>query len=172
MTFSIEVENGFEMNPRDIQVRRKSRGETLEEHQVCPLYEGGKEEIRTVDLFLGAVDGEEDYLEISVVEDEQQPDLGPCKIDLRSNVPFRFIPRGTESLTVMMVTQVDQVEEGKTITSLKIPSGPPTWKLEIMRPPEPVSEEGYPESLSNSRDPVGNTNVTVGDDDPGGWDYI
>ena len=42
MTFSIEVENGFEMNPRDIQLRRKSRGETLEEHQVCPLWGSGR----------------------------------------------------------------------------------------------------------------------------------
>jgi len=171
MTFSIELENSFGMNRRDIRVRRKSRGETLEEKRVSyPAYEfgAGEEESRTMGLSLGSVEQEEDYLEISVVEDEQQPNLGPCKIDLRSNVPFRFIQGGTESLTVMMVKHL---EEGKTITSLKIPSGPPTWKLEIMRPPAQSSQEGYPESLSNSRE-GSFPDVRVGDDDPGGWGLI
>jgi hypothetical protein len=171
MAFSIEVGNKFDMNVRDIQVRRKSRGETLEEMRAnypASKSGAGEEAIRKVELFLGAMEGEEDYLEISVVEDKQQSDLGPCMIDLRSNVPFRFIPGGTESITVMMVKHL---KEGKTITTLRIPSGPPTWKLEIMRPPAQSSQEGAPESLSNSHE-GGMPDVTVNDDDPGGWGLI
>jgi hypothetical protein len=162
MTFSIKLENKFKMVPRNIQVvRRNSWGEILDEHRVsCPEPETRDvdKESKPVIFSLGSVDQKEDYLEISVVEDEKQPDLGPCKIDLKKNVPFRFIPGETESITVMMVSRFEE-EEGEIITSLKIPSGPPTWKLEIMSPP------GLPRDGEGST-----TNVKVGDDDPGGWD--
>ena len=168
MTFSIKLENKFKTVPRDIQVRRKNRGKNLDEHQVSSPARDVEKERTAVNFSLGAVDLAEDYLEISVVDDEQQQqhDLGPCKIDLRKNVPFRFIPGGTESITVKMVKHL---EKGKTITSLKIPLGPPTWKLEIMRPPEPGSEEGDAEPGLIDRE-GSLPDVTVGDEEPGGWD--
>ena len=153
MTFSIEVENKFEMGQRDICVLRKSWEETLEEHRVsCPVYEEGKEEKRAVALSLGTVEGQEDYLEISVGND--QVDLGPCRIDLPSHVPFTFIPAGTGSLTVI------PSGNGKR-TSLKIPAGLPAWKMEITRPSGPMSQ-------IRGEDAGEGNNVTVGDDGPGG----
>ena len=145
MTFSIKVENKLEMAQRDIHVRRKSREGVLDEQRIrCPGY--------AESFSLGAVEGEDDYLEISV--DNQQDELGPCKIDITSNGPVRFVPPGAASINVI------PSEDVETYTLLRIPSGPPTWKLEIMRPPAPesglISREG---SM---------TNVTVTEDDPGG----
>lgn len=159
MTFSIEVENKFEMSPRDIHIRRKSRETTMEEHMAsCPGYVSGNiEEKRSiVSLPLGADAGEGDYLEISV--DNQQVNLGPCRIDIWSNVPFTFIPPGTAAISII------PSEDGETNTSLKIPSGLPTWKLEIMRP---ISI-----ALPRDEDSEGMTNVTVGDDEPGTGDSV
>lgn len=162
MTFLIEVENKLKMARRGIHVRRKSWKDTLEEHRVnCPVYKKGKQERSATSLSLGAVAGEEDYLQISV---EHPPvNLGPCKIELPSDVPFRFIPGGKESITVNM--DIPGVEKGKTVTSLKIPSGPPTWRLEIMRTPEPG--HGL---IGRGDDSGGKINVTVSDDGPGGED--
>jgi hypothetical protein len=165
MTHSIEVENRFEMNRRDIQVRRKSREETLEEQRVsCPAYEYGdvEEERRKVSFSLGPVEGEKDYLEISV--DNQQDELGPCRINIWSNGPVRFVPPGSASITVI------PSEDVETYTSLRIPSGPPTWKLEIMRPPEQSSDEGDGVLGLIHRDEGSMINVTVGEDPPGEGD--
>lgn len=145
MSFPIKVENKFEMAQRDIHVRRKVWEEIKEEHTVNYPVNG---EVKMVDFSLGAEDGEEDYLEISV--DNQQADLGPCKIDLPVNVPFTFIPAGIGSI------EVTPLANGETVTSLRIPSGQPTWKLEVREPSVIPREEG------------GITNVTVGDGDPGG----
>jgi hypothetical protein len=148
MTCSISVINTFEMSQKDIQVRRKCWGKTLEE---SPAYGYGEEERRQVNFSLGEVDGEEDYLEISV--DNQQDELGPCKIDIWSNGPVTFNPPAAASVTVIPSKDVETLE---TNTSLRIPSGLPTWKLEIMRPCE-IPREGS------------QVNVTVGEDEPGGW---
>jgi len=96
------------------------------------------------------VDGEEDYLEISV--DNQQEELGPCKIDINSIGPVTFIPPAAASVTVLPPIDVETL---KTNTSLRIPSGLPTWKLEILMPVE-IPREGS------------QINVTVGDPPPGG----
>jgi len=159
MTCSIEVENNFEMNRGDILVRRKSFEGTMEEQRASfPAYEYGDrlEKRRKVDLSL---EGEQDYLEISV--DNQQQELGPCKIDIWSNGPVTFIPPETATVTVI------PSEDVETITTVRIPSGPPTWKLEIMMPPTPGIQKGYPESISIPRE-GSQTNVTVGDEPPGG----
>jgi hypothetical protein len=154
MTFSIEVENKFEAARRDIHVLRKSWEETLETHRVsCPVYGRGEEEKQAVALSLGTEPGQEDYLQISV--DNDQVDLGPCKIDLPANVPFTFIPAGTGSITV--IPQAN----GSTGTSLRIPPGPPAWKLEIKKP------SGENVARITESDPS-EPNVTVGDDGPGG----
>jgi hypothetical protein len=145
MTFPIKVENKFEMARRDIHVRRKVWEEIKEEQTVNYPVNGG---VDAVSLSLGEVDGEEDYLEISV--DNQQADLGPCKIDLPVNVPFTFIPAGIGSI------EVTPPANGETVTSLRIPSGQPAWKLEVREPSVIPREEN------------GITNVTVGDDPPGG----
>jgi hypothetical protein len=163
MAFSIKVENKFAMARRDIQVRRKSWGKILEEQRVsCSAseYGAGEVESRPVKLSLGEVDGEEDYLEISV--DNQQDELGPCKIGIRSNGPVTFVPPGAASITVI------PSEDVETNTSLRIPSGLPTWKLEIMRPPQSSSEEGDAVPGLIPRDEGSTTDVTVGDDEPGG----
>lgn len=164
MTHIIKVENKFEMSRRDIRVRRKSFEGTLEEQRVsCPEYEyqNGEEERRKVSFSLGSVEGQEDYLEISV--DNQQEELGPCKIDIWSNGPVTFAPPGAASITVI------PSEDVETNTSLRIPSGLPTWKLEIMMPSEPDSDEEDAESDLIDRE-GSQVNVKVGDDEPGGWD--
>lgn len=150
MTFSIEVENKFEMTRRNILVRRKSLEETVEEQRVSgPSIVKGKKERRVVSYSLGEVAEEEEYLEISV--DNQQEEMGPCKIDIWSNGPVTFIPPAAASVTVIPSEDVETLE---TNTSLRIPSGLPTWKLEIMMPFE-IPREGS------------QTNVTVGDEPPG-----
>jgi hypothetical protein len=158
MTFSVEVENKFEMAQRDIHVRLKQWDETLEEHKVSYPVNGGQER-KTVNVDLGASNGGEDYLEICV--DNGQADLGPCNIDLPAHVPFTFLPEGTGSITVI------PPENGTNITSLKIPSGLPAWKLEVMSPPEPVLPVGY-QGMASKGDDGGANNVSVGDDEPGG----
>ena len=160
MTCSFEVENRFEMNRGDILVRRKSFEGTMEEQRVrFPADDGDRlEKRRKVDLSL---EGEQDYLEISV--DNQQQELGPCKIDIWSNSPVIFIPPAAASVTVI------PSEDVETNTSLRIPSGLPTWKLEIMIPPVTGSDEENAES--DLRDREGSqTSVTLGDAPPGGWD--
>jgi hypothetical protein len=157
MTFSIEVENKFEMTRREIQVRHKSLEEILEEQRIInPVVETGygEEERRKVSFSLGSEGGEKDYLEISV--DNQKSDLGPCKIDIWSNISFSFIPPGTAKVTVI------PSEDGETNTSVKIPSGLSTWKFDIMRSIEQLCRG----------DDTGTANVTVGEDEPGGWDQI
>ena len=164
MTYSFKVENKFELAQRDIHVMRKNLEETLEEHRVnYPVYGEGEEETQTVALSLGTVEELEDYLEIRV--DNDQVELGPCKIDLPAEVPFTFIPAGSGSVTV--------VPSSNGNTSLKIPSGLPTWKLAIMKPAElaEVTEQG----LASMADAPGimesaptEPNVSVGDDGPGG----
>ena len=159
MTHFIEVENKFEMTRGDILVRRKSYDGTREEQRVrFPADDGDRlEKRRKVNLSL---EGDQDYLEIIV--DNQRDELGPCKIDICSNGPVTFIPPAAASVTV------NPSEDVETITTLRIPSGPPTWKLDIMMPPTQSSQEGYPESISIPRE-GSQTNVTVGDDEPGGW---
>jgi hypothetical protein len=166
MAFTVKVENKFTMARRDIQVRRKSWGKILEEQRVsCPAseYGAGEQESKPVKLYLGEVDGEEDYLEISV--DKQQEELGPCKTEIRSNGPVTFIPPGEASITVI------PSEDVETHTALRIPSGPPTWKLEIMRPLQTSSEgeDAVPGLIP--RDEGSTIDVTVGDDPPGEGDY-
>jgi hypothetical protein len=153
MTHFFKVENSFEMTRGDILVRRKSFEGTLEEQRAgCPSYEDGAEQRRMVSLSFEPAAGEEDYLEISV--DHQQEELGPCKIDIWSNGPVTFIPPAAAVVTVLFPKDVETLE---TNTSLRIPSGLPTWKLEIMMPAKtPREDEG---SM---------TNVTVGDAPPGG----
>jgi hypothetical protein len=165
MTYSFKVENKFEMAQRDIHVIRKNLEETLEEHRLsCPVYGEGEEETKAVALSLGTVEEQEDYLEISV--DNDQVELGPCKIDLPAEVPFTFIPAGSASITV--------VPAGNGSTSLKIPSGLPGWKLALMKPTqlaEPMSREAGIENVPDIMESAPTEpNVTVGDDGPGGED--
>lgn len=151
MTHLIEVENKFEMSRPDILVRRKSFEGTMEEQRVSsPSYQYGSEERRTVSFSLGSEEGENDYLEIIV--DNQQEELGPGKIDIWSNGPVTFIPPAAAVVTVLPAIDVETLE---TNTSLRIPSGLSTWKLEIMMPAE-IPREGS------------QTNVTLGDAPPGG----
>jgi hypothetical protein len=167
MIYSIEVENKFEMSRRGLQVRRKSFEGTMEEQRIsCPVYESGDvgEESRMVKFSIGKVEGEEDYLEISV--DNQQEELGPCKIDIWSNGPVTFIPPAAASVTVLPPKDVETLE---TNTTLRIPSGLPTWKLEIMSPPKQSRDEEDGVSGLIIRDEGSTTNVTVGDEPPGGW---
>ena len=168
MTHSVEVENKFEMSRGDILVRRKSFEGTIEEQRIsCPVYGSGaeREESRMVKLSLGAVEGEDDYLEISV--DNQQEELGPCKIEICSTGPVTFIPPAAAVVTVLLPKDVETLE---TNTRLRIPSGLPTWKLEIMRPHQSISSEGDAVSGGIYRDEGSTTNVKVGDAPPGGWD--
>jgi hypothetical protein len=152
MTFSVEVENKFEMAQRDIHVLRKVWGDTKESHRV--RYPDGNEK-RAVDLSLGTVPEEaDDYLEISV--DKEKRELGPCRIDLPADIPFSFIPSGARSITV-----VPAVGSGQT--SLRIPAGLPGWRLQLMKPQEPLAQVMEEADSGNS-----NNNVTVGDDGPGG----
>ena len=153
MAFTIEVENRFEMTRRDLQVRHKRLEETLAEQRVsCIPGESGDAvvENRWFNCSLGPVEGEQEYLEISV--DNREAELGPCRIGIWSDVPFTFIPPGTAAVSVFLS------KEGETDLSLKIPSGLPAWKLEIMRPTGP----------SSRADDSGTVNVTVSDDEPGG----
>jgi hypothetical protein len=153
MTFSIEVENKFEMAQRDIHVLRKVWGDTKESHRVRDP-DGSRK--RAVDLSLGAAPAEaDDYLEISV--DKEMREIGPCRIDLPAAIPFSFIPAGARSITVIPAVGGGQ-------TSLRIPEGPPGWKLQLMKPQEPLAQV-MEEDSGNS-----NNNVTVGDDGPGGDD--
>jgi hypothetical protein len=156
MTYSIEVENKFEMAQRDIHVSRKLWEESLDQRSLAyPVLESGIPLSRQViDFELGAVAGDEDYLEIRV--DDEQSELGPCKVDLPANVPFTFVPAGVGSITVV------PPENGSNITSLKIPSSIPTWKLEVMRPMEPAAGRIPHRGESDAN------NVTIGDDEPGG----
>ena len=152
MTHLIEVKNNFEVTRGDILVRRKSLEGAMEEQRAnFPSYEVGAEGRKKVSFSLGAVEGEEDYLEISV--DNRQEELGPCRINISSIGPVTFIPPAGVSVTVIPPEDVENLE---TNISLRIPSGLPTWKLEIMKPAE-FSREGS------------QTNVTVGDDKPGDW---
>ena len=152
MTHFIEVKNNFEVTRRDILVRRKSLEGTMEEQRASfPSYEVGAEERKKVSFSLGAAAGEEDYLEISV--DNRQEELGPCRINISSIGPVTFIPPAGVSVTVIPPGDVENLE---TNISLRIPSGLPIWKLEIMKPAE-SSREGS------------QTNVTLGDDRPGDW---
>jgi len=167
MAVLIKVENKFEMAQRDIHVLRKSQQETLEEHRVCCPYGELEEENPAVRLPLGMVEGQVDYLEISV--DNDQVELDPCKIELSANVPFTFIPAGTESITVV------PSENGGNKISLKIPPGLPKWKLEVMEPAEPVESTGQDllgmeNSQWNRQSSPNEPNVTVGDDGTGGED--
>ena len=152
MTHFIEVKNNFKVTRGDILVRRKSLEGTMEEQRVsCPSFKDGAEEREKVNFSLGAVAGEEDYLEISV--DNRLEELGPCKINISSIGPVTFIPPAGVSVTVIPSKDVEALE---TNISLKIPSGLPTWKLEIMKPAETPREGSQ-------------TNVTLGDDRPGDW---
>lgn len=85
-------------------------------------------------------------------------DLDRCRIDLPDNRDFRFnfIPAGIENVTVA----------SSNSTALRIPPGPPTWKLIIVNAagsPEQQSPISYAARDLDSKDP---TNVTIGDDPP------
>jgi len=150
MEHLFEVRNKFEMNRGNLLVRRKRFDGNMEEQRVnCPSNKNEKEASGVLSFSPGAVEGEEDYLEISV--DNQQEELGPCKIDIWSTGPVTFIPPAEASVTVLLPEDVETLE---TNTSLRIPSGLPTWKLKIMMPGE------HPREGSQ-------TNVTVGDAPPG-----
>ena len=164
MAVFIKVENKLELAQRDIYVLRKSQQETLDEHRVCYPYGESEEENPAVRLPLGTA-AEQEYLEISV--DKDQVALDPCKIDLPANVPFTFIPAGTESITVV------PANNGINKVSLKIPPGLPKWKLEIMEPLASAQSTG-PDLLDmenkqwNGESSPNEPNVTVGDDGTGG----
>jgi hypothetical protein len=72
---------------------------------------------------------QEDYLEIIV--DNKQVELGPCVIELPLNVPFVFIPKEEESITVNFSSSDKR-------KFLRIPKGLPAWKLRIARPFEKI----------------------------------
>jgi len=86
--------------------------------------------------------------------------MGRCKIDLpdNSNFNFNFIPAGIENVTVA----------SSNSTALRIPPGPPVWKLRIVNATD-SPEQQSPQTINyaardlDSKDP---TNVTVGDDPP------
>jgi len=84
-------------------------------------------------------------------------DLDKCRIDLPDNRDFRFtfIPAGTENITVAPANS----------TALRIPPGPPTWKL-IIRNQEKSPEQQPISYVSRDLDTKDPTNVTVGDDPP------
>lgn len=153
MTFSIEVENKFELAQRAIHVQRKSWGEAKESQRIH--YPDGVEK-RAAAFSMNTEDDydQKDYLEISV--DDDQVELGPSKIDLPANIPFTFIPAGIRSITFI---------PSGTRTSLRVPAGPPTWKIQVMSPTQSMAS-----TLSDEQPGDAKNNVTVGDDMPGEGD--
>jgi len=130
----ITIENKLAAEKRDINVFHHS---TRSAHIISHL--------SSVTLPLEC-DGEDDYLYISVVR-------GPgnlwmdCVINVPSWANFEFSSEGKLTVTH---------SSDNSRTSLKIPSGPPTWGLKITRPArlwhiDPLS--------ANNRD-----NVIIGDD--------
>lgn len=158
MTLSIEVENKFGISQRDIHILRKVSEEIKERHRVNYP---GDEKKRAVRLSLEDVDDQgdyQDYLEISL--DNQQLDLGPCRVELTSNLSLTFFPTGIESLKVI------PSENGKP-TTLRIPPGLPGWKLAIRSSGSRVAERNTGDETNSG--PGGGDGVTIGDDGPGGW---
>lgn len=161
MSYQVRVENKFEVAGRHIHVRRKEWDDVLEEHRVSyPVYDAPPEEQvpNFSEFALGQAEEQADYLEISV--DNEVEELGPCRIMLPANTPFTFVPGGAGSITV------EPPQNGATVTAVRIPSGLPTWKLEIMQPVPPLEvQQMIPRE---GDDPDDMNNVTVGEDEPGG----
>jgi hypothetical protein len=162
MTFRIGVENKFEISRRNLRVRRISleEEETLEEHSLdFPREEmlPGNNPARSFEL---EETGGREVLELSMEDTETELDL-PCRIDLPQGIPFNILPGDVQFLSVI---------PGVTGTTLKIPVGLPTWRVEIMSPLKPADEEvSEPGAvlLSGTRS-GGDPNVSAGDDEPGG----
>lgn len=143
MTFSIQVENKLETAQKGVIVRSKQFDEvTREESLDYPV----NSQVQDVLMELESGENSEEYLEISI--DQPLEAMGGCKIDVPVNMPYTFLPGDTGSLTVI------PPENGSTHMSLHIPSGLPTWKLELSQPLD------VPRGDPN--------NVTIGDDEPGG----
>jgi hypothetical protein len=143
MTFSIEVENKLETAQKGIIVRCKQLDEVIREEAVNFPEPG---QVQSVLMDLESDGGADEYLEICI--DGQQEEMGGCKIAAPSDMPYTFFPGAAGSLSVT------PPEEGSNLMSLHIPSGLPTWKLELNQPLD------FPRGDPN--------NVTVGEDEPGG----
>jgi hypothetical protein len=154
MTFSIKVENDFKRGRRGIIVYNSSQ----KQDRIIP-WKAGPEDVTKREFELSTGSGnDDDYLVIAVAPGGG--DLKRCKINLPANVPFTFIPGGTERITIIPSS------DGKQNT-LRVPAGPPTWRLKIRSPLEPVEPLLRQDPGSGEG---GGNNVTVGDDGPGGWD--
>ena len=149
MTFSIDVENKFRKGRRGIIVYDSSE----KQDWILPWKNNGQG-TKLKKFMLPADSGkDDDYLNIAVAPGGGK--LGRSKIVLPANIPFTFIPGGIDSITI--IPSGDRVY-------IKIPEGPPTWQLKIMKPSEPI---GYLMG-DDSTPPENSGNVTVGDDGPGG----
>lgn len=169
MTYLIEVENKFETAKRNITVRRRNWGESLEETTVSyPALKGPGETFipETAKMSLDSLIDAGEYLEISV--NDPNLEMGPCRVELPPDAPFTFIANDPGCVTVLP-------NDRETHTNvLRIPSGLPTWKLEIM-PPQNLYETGKETNIVETallQTPLEEqqtiNNVTVGDDEPGG----
>lgn len=87
-------------------------------------------------------------------------DLEQVKIDLPDNQGFifKFMPLKVKSFTT-------SASDSGTI---RIPPGPPTWRLQITQAAKEFTEQVYIQNIqTRDSDPKDPTNVTVGDDPPG-----
>lgn len=162
MSYQINVENKFEVANRDIHVRRKEWDDVLEELRLS-YPQSEVQDTNRAEFALGQMETQGDYLEICV--DNEVEELGPCRIMLPANAPFTFVPGTIGSITV------EPPKNGSAVTAVKIPSGLPTWKLEIMQPsPQEVAHLPEVEQMISREgdDPDDMNNVTVGEDQPGG----
>lgn len=156
MTFSIEVENKFKISQRDIHIYRKNSRETKE---VLRVGYPGEVERGAVTLSLENDEGTNEHLEIRV--DNQQLNLGPCRIELPSDFTFTMFPGGVERLQVIP-------SDNSNRTALRIPPGLPGWKLAIKPSRSMKVRQNIGEEPGSGEG--GGENVTVGDDGPGGWE--
>ncbi|MCP5046933.1 MAG: hypothetical protein GY940_07155 [bacterium] len=165
MAFTINVANNLEVAGRDLMVFHQNGDEPRERKLNFPGNGGPGGGVIEFPFHLGKVPGKNDWLEIGVFDENN--DLEGCRIDLSPNLPFLLIPGETGEISAKILID-------KYGTVIKIPGGPPTWKLKLLKPHEPVestlsmSKTSMATSESSKELPDNGHNVTVGDDGPGG----
>jgi hypothetical protein len=152
MTLSIEVENDFKRGRRGIIVHNSSQNQDW----IVPWKKNGQEDTKQEFDF---PTGKDDYLVIAVTPGGG--DLKGCKADLPAALPFIFIPGGMEKMKILTSSDGER-------TTLRIPQGPPTWQLKIRNPLKAADMQRGDEGEGSGEG--GGSNVTLGDDGPGGWD--
>jgi hypothetical protein len=151
MTLTIEVKNNFKRGKRGIIVHDSSK----KQDWIVPWEKNALGDTTQEFDFPGGTD---DYLVIAVTPGAG--DLKWCKAELPAALPFIFIPGGMEKIGILTSSDGER-------TTLRIPPGSPTWQLKIRQPTQIMAQMANEEPGSGEG---GGSNVTVGDDGPGGWD--